>query len=111
MSRAAHNADSANHEVRAAKRTLARLLENREGKQSAISSKALGDRVGLKSTTVRDMVAEIRVEYNIPVASCSQGYYTIQSDQELRQVMERIEETIATKKERQKELARAYYQS
>ena len=111
MSRAEHNADSANHEVRAAKRTLARLLEDRQGKQSAISSKALGDRVGLKATTVRDLVAEIRVEYGIPVASCSSGYYMIQSDDELRQVMERIEDTIQTKKQRQKELARAYYQS
>lgn len=111
MSKAAHNADSANHEVKAAKRTLARLLEDRQGKQSAISSKALADRVGLKATTVRDMVAEIRVEYNIPVASCSQGYFVISDEDEFRRQMQRFVERRETVKDRQSELAEAWYDS
>jgi len=109
MTRAEHHATSPDHEVRAAKRTLARLLECRRGKDRAISSQALADRVGLKATTVRDLVPVVRRDYGLPVASTSTGYYVIEDEAELREVMDRIERTIETKRERQRELARAWY--
>lgn len=109
MSRVEAHAESDCHKIRGAKRTLRRLLESRRGKENAISSKALADRVGLKATTVRDLIPELRREYGIPIASTSTGYYRISTDAEFRDVMDRIENTIQTKRERQKELAQAYY--
>lgn len=108
-SRVEAHADSDAQDVKRAKQTLARILSNREGKQQAISSKALAQRVGLKPTTVRDLIPEIRREMGIPIASTSTGYYRIASDDEFRDVMRRIEDTIQTKKQRQSELAEAWY--
>jgi hypothetical protein len=109
MTRATAHADSDERKVIGAKRTLARILKQRRGKGQAISSKALADRVGLKATTVRDLIPEIRREQDLPVVSTSTGYYLVASDQEFREVMKRIEDTIATKRERQSDIAEAYY--
>ena len=104
----AHYADSDEQHIQQAKHRVANLVANAKGKENAISSKELANRVGLKPTTVRDLIPEIRKQYGVPVASSNRGYYRIVEKSEFLEVMQRIEDTIATKKERQRELAKAW---
>lgn len=91
-----------------AKRIIARELSNRHGKDSAISSHRLAELTPVSQSTVRDLVPEVRTQFNMPIASGSTGYFVIANRDEFIEVMDRIEDTIATKKERQSELAAAF---
>lgn len=71
------------------------------GRENATSGKALADRVPLKPTTVRDIIAELRDDpQGPPVGQCSQGYYILNSREELDEWVEGVKEEIATKRER-----------
>jgi hypothetical protein len=108
MSRAKQYADSDNISIERAKGEIARSLAHAEGKDNAVSSKVLAENVGLKATTVRDLIPEIRRQYRLPIASSTKGYYKINSHTEFVEVMDRIENTIQTKKKHQTELAAAW---
>lgn len=108
MSRAAYNADSDSPKVRAASRRIASILERESGRDNPISSTELGDRVGLKATTVRDIIKEIRPEFEIPVVSCSRGYYVLESVEELEREIAAIDDEIETKRETKRELTQAF---
>lgn len=112
-SRAEHHADSPESQVRTAKDQIAWLLQRRNSREHAISSKGLAQATGwpnggIKPTTVRDCIKEIRQERKLPIVSCSQGYYLINSAQELEWELERIQEEIATREETKQELAQAF---
>ena len=109
MSKAKQYADSDNISIERAKDQIARTLSHAEGKDKAVSSKVLAEYVGLKATTVRDLIPEIRREYRLPIASSNRGYYRIIQHSEFVEIMDRIEDTIDTKKKHQKDLARAWY--
>jgi len=99
--------DATDHEL--AIQTLARTLARHQGKDNAISGQALAEKTPVSASTVRDLIPEVRNRYRMPVASCSKGYYRISSQDEFVEVMERIEQRVATAKERQREIARAYH--
>lgn len=107
--RAEYHADADAPTVRTARQTIRRLLEAHAGRDNAIASSALADRVGLKPTTVRDIVSELRDEGVVPIGSCAQGYYRIDSPAEFRDVMASIEDEIQTKRDRQSAIAAAFY--
>ena len=107
MSKAQY-ADSDKAHIENAKRSVATIVANAKGKENAVSSKELGKRVGLKPTTVRDLIPEIRREMNVPIASSNRGYYRIVDHSEFVEIMERIEDTIQTKRDHQSELAAAW---
>lgn len=109
MGTATHYADSSAERINLAKRQIAGILRERRGKRAAISSKGLADACGLKPTTVRDLIPEIRREYEVPIASCPGGYYVIASREDFLAHMNRIEDTIETKREHQRDLARSWY--
>lgn len=109
MSKVRTHADSSAEKISLAKRQIAGILRERRGKQAAISSKGLADACGLKPTTVRDLIPEIRREHEVPIASCPGGYYVIASREDFLKHMNRIEETIETKREHQRDLARSWY--
>lgn len=106
--RATHHADSSEQNVTRAKAQIAQILEVRDCREWAISSKGLADAVGLKPTTVRDCIKEIRRERHIPVVSCSSGYYVISSVEQLESELDRIQAEINTRKETKQELAEAF---
>lgn len=108
QSRAEHHAQSTPTRVRAAKSQMAAILAHRHTPQEAISSKGLADATGLKPTTVRDLVKELRPEYDLPVVSCSRGYYVIDSEDELERFAERKREEIATHEETLRETVAAF---
>jgi hypothetical protein len=107
-SRAEHHADSSESRVRDAKAQLAAILRVRDCREWAISSKGLADAVGLKATTVRDCIPEIRREYNLPVVACSRGYYVITDPSQLEHELDRIQSEIQTRRERKQELTAAF---
>jgi hypothetical protein len=109
MGTATHYADSSAERINQAKRQIAGILRERRGKQAAISSKGLADACGLKATTVRDIIPEVRREYTLPIASCPGGYYVIADHDDFVSHMNRIEDTIETKRQHQSDLARAWY--
>lgn len=107
-SRAEHHADTNQPEVATAKKQIAAKLHDHKGPNNAISSKALADYSGLSASTVRDCIAEIRVEYDVPVVSRNQGYYVVESRDEFEAQLERMNDRIETIRERKKELASAW---
>ena len=93
----------------AAKRAIATALQNdARGRDSAISGASLAERTPVSASTTRDLIAEVRREYGLPVASCSDGYFVVETADELAEVVDRIDRTIATKRERKRELTAAY---
>lgn len=109
MSKVSQYTDTNQSEHELAIQTLARTLSHHKGKDNAISGKDLADRTPVSASTVRDLIPEVRQRYRMPVASCSKGYYRIESKDEFLEVMERIEGRISTAKERQREIARAWH--
>jgi len=110
--RATHHADSEESTVKAAKEQIAWILERRDCREWAISSQALADATGtIKPTTVRDAIREIRREHDLPVVSCSQGYYTISDPADLERELDRIDDEIDTRMETKRELTRAFNRS
>ena len=107
-SRAETHADSHETKVRQAKQRIAYILQHRDGRNAAISSQGLADAVELKPTTVRDIIKEIRAERNLPIASCSRGYYLISSVDQLEHEIDRIQGEINTREETKQELVQAF---
>ena len=100
------DSNATDHEI--AKQTLATQLAHAEGKENAIPTRELATKVPVSESTVRDLVPEVRAQYRLPIASCSNGYYRIHSKGEFVEVMERIEGRIETAKDRQREIAKAW---
>lgn len=101
-SRAEHHAHSDTHTVRESRREVRQALEaHAVGRENATSGKALADRVPLKPTTVRDIVAELRDDPGgPPIGQCADGYYILADESELDAWVESVQEEIATKRER-----------
>jgi biotin operon repressor len=106
--RATHHADSADGHVASAKAQIAWLLERRDAREWAISSKGLADAVGLKATTVRDCIKELRRERQLPIVACPNGYYLVTDDDTLQRELDRIADEIETRKQTMAELETAY---
>lgn len=106
--RATHHADSTEQKVRTAKDAIAWVMERRRGRGAAISSQGLADAVGLKATTVRDCIKELRRERDLPIVSCSRGYYLLDSNEGLERELDRIAAEIETRKETRAELVAAW---
>lgn len=114
--RAEHHAQTADTNVRTAKAQLAWILARRDCREWAISSRGLAAATGyydeakgsISPSTVRDAIAEIRRERNLPVVSCSQGYYVIDDTDALARELERIQDEIETRKQTKEDLAKAF---
>jgi len=114
--RAEHHAHTADTNVRSAKRTLAWILDRRDCREWAISSRGLAAATGyyddaagsISPSTVRDAIAEIRREDDLPIVSCSRGYYKITDTDALADELDRIQDEIETRKETKQELAAAF---
>ena len=63
---------------------------------------------GVSTSTVRDLVADVRREYNVAVYSRGSGYWHLQTADELDDALGRIDKQIETKRETKRELAAAF---
>lgn len=72
-----------------AKRTIAETLQaEARGREAAISSADLAERTPVSASTVRDLVAEVRREHGLPIASAD-GYFLATTDDEAADFIER----------------------
>lgn len=108
--RAESEADTPAPDVTTAKKQIAAKLNDHTTRDNAISSQALADYTGLKPTTVRDAIKEIRREYGVPVVSCTAGYYVVDSREEFERQLDRIDAEIQTRRETKRELTAAWNQ-
>lgn len=100
------DSDELTHEQ--AKARIRNLLKGRPY-EDRVSARELAEQCpGVSTSTVRDLVAEVRDEYNIPVYSRGSGYWELQDGEELDDAIERIREQIRTKEETMSELAAAF---
>jgi len=84
------------------------LLQRARGYDNRISAKALAEHTTVSASTVRDIVRELQEEFNVPVASLGNGYFVIQTGDELDRVIESYQQEIATKRERMQSITAAY---
>lgn len=97
------------HEI--TKREIHRILQSEaRGRENAVSSKSLADRVPVSASTVRDLVPEIRREMGVPIGS-SNGYFIIESESELRKQVERQRRQAENSLSSARDIAGAWYQS
>lgn len=106
--RAKNHADSDEISIKQAKGELYQTLRHKTDRDAAVSSSALAGMVGLKATTVRDLIPAIRRDYNLPVVSCSQGYYVIEDTAALARELDRIDAEIQTREDTKQELTKAF---
>ena len=100
------NTDRPAHEV--AKSKLRRtLLSECIGREHAKSGKALAAETPVSSSTIRDLIGELRRGEQIPVYSLGQGYFVIDSADLYEECVKRIDEEIRTKQETKRELYEA----
>jgi hypothetical protein len=77
--------------------------------EERLSAAALAERCpGVSASTVRDLVADVRREYNVAVYSRGSGYWHLQTPAELDDALGRIDAQIETKRETKRELAAAF---
>lgn len=108
ITRSEYHADSTVETVRSEKDQIAWILKRRDCREYAISSKGLAAVVGLKATTVRDCIKEIRDERDLPIVSCPNGYYLIDGVDQLERELDRIQGEINTREETREELTKAF---
>lgn len=106
--------DASDHEL--AKQQLAMTLTNQaRGKANAISSTALAQRLDEAMgadrapgpSTVRDLIAEVREEYRLPIGSAN-GYFVIEDREEFERQVERQRRQAETSRETARAIAAAW---
>ena len=101
--------DELDHEQ--AKARIRNVLVGRDY-DNRLSARELSERCpGVSTSTVRDLVAEVRRDYNVAIYSRGSGYWHIQDGSELDEAIGRINDQIATKEETKRELAEAFNRS
>jgi biotin operon repressor len=95
--------DRPDHEI--AKAQLRRtLLSDCVGKQNATSGSDLAAETPVSESTIRDLIAELRQDEELPVYSLGQGYFVIATSDEFRECISRIDDEIATRQQTKRAL-------
>jgi len=100
--------DSADGDIDESRETvLNQLLTEARGYDARVSAKDLAAHTTVSASTVRDIVAELRTEFGVPVASLG-GYFIIQSPDELERVLDAKRQEIETRERRMHEITAAF---
>lgn len=103
--------ESADAEIDADRRiVLNTLLQDARGYDNRISAKALAEETNINYSTVRDVIGELRAEFNVPVGNVGSGYFVIETNDELDRVVENLRGEIETREERLQTLVANYNQ-
>ena len=103
-------ADSPQSTVRESRRIVRQTLETHAvGRENATPGTELVELVPLKYTTVRDIISELRDdEQGPPIGNCGDGYFIINSDDELDDWVEKKRDELQTIKDRMTANVKAY---
>jgi len=108
MSNVDHHTDTDASTHEQAKRALAeRLANHHRGRENAVSSRELAESVPVSASTVRDLIAEIRREFNLPIGS-SNGYFVIDDADELARQIDRQKRQAETSMQTAEDMAAAW---
>jgi len=80
------------------KKVLRKLLSDHVGEANAITQQQLSDATGVNTSTLRSELRRLREERRIPIANQRDGYYVIQSKEELQDYIGHINQEIQSKK-------------
>jgi len=80
-------------------RLLNELLQHR-GYEERISARELREHTQINESTIRSAIVELREEVGVPVGNRGNGYYIIDSPDELEEIIEYYQGEIRTKEER-----------
>ena len=98
--------DALTHEQ--AKMRIRNLLVGRDYADRLSAADLAAECPGVSTSTVRDLVADVRREYDVAVYSRGSGYWHLQTPDDLDDALSRIDAQIATKRETKRELAAAF---
>lgn len=112
-SRAEHYAESDEQTVRHSRAIVRYALERHaRGRSAALSGRALAEQTPLKSTTVRDIIAELRDDPTAPpIGNCGNGYYVIETTEELEDWLAQKNQEIETKRNRMQQTVKSFNRS
>lgn len=87
------------------------ILRNHTGADNPISSREIDDELGLDSVgsfpNTRAVIRELLLEDQIPIASSSNGYYIIETEDELAEYIESLESRMLSIADRKYGIRRA----
>jgi hypothetical protein len=106
MSSYKHYAESSELSIEESKLKVIRAIP--EGRENAIPGGDIAERIPQKATTLYDMIPELRSQYGVPVGSCSDGYFIVETPDELQTQIDRYDSQIETAQKRKRELVEAY---
>jgi len=84
------------------------LLRNARGYDNRVSAKDLAEFTDINDSTVRDVIIELREEFNVPIANRGSGYFIVETPTELAEVVEYYNKEIRTKQERKQTIVAAF---
>jgi ABC-type uncharacterized transport system ATPase subunit len=94
-----------------ARETVKDLLMDHRGSDNPITSREINDRIDEDSIgsfpETRQIIREIIVEDQVPIAAGSQGYYVIETEEELREYVNNLDERTLSIVERKQAVLRA----
>ena len=95
----------------AARQQVKEILLDHRGANNAISSREISDRLNKDEVgsfpETRMIIRDIMLEDQIPIASSNNGYYVIESEEELRDYVDQLESRILGMSERKFAVQRA----
>jgi hypothetical protein len=90
------------------KRWLRDVLVNRDYDERLSAKELAVMSAAVSASTIRDLVAEVRRDYDLAVYSRGSGYWHLTDADEFEDAVKRIDDQIETKERTKRELARAY---
>jgi len=81
------------------KKVLRKLLRDHQGEGNSITQAQLSDATGVNTSTLRSEIRRLREERNIPIANKRNGYYIIESEQELQDFVAHKNQEIESKRQ------------
>lgn len=81
------------------KKVLRKLLADHQGESNSITQEQLANATGVNTSTLRSEIRRLREERNIPIANKRNGYYVIQSEEELQDFIGHKNEEIQSKRQ------------
>lgn len=85
------------------------MRRDHQGRENAIPAHVLADEFSKGTTTIRDWKQVAVKELGLPIGSSQDGYFVIQSDDELERERESLLQEAATLTQTARQLDRAYY--
>jgi len=90
------------------KRWLRDVLVDRDYDARLSAKELAAMSAAVSASTIRDLVAEVRRDYDLAVYSRGSGYWHLTDADEFEDAVKRIDDQIETKERTKRELARAY---